>query len=237
MQSKETAALSPLASGKTLSAAHRAQFTAVRDSRNRRVPGLYIRNGRYYGQLWVDRGNGKKTARRFPLLNDSGKPAGTLAEAKQAFEIKRHERRENALPSAGCKPSARTTARHISRKRRCSANAPARSKTSGKPSRAGASILRTCGLKPAKRKKAIPNKKAETCAPLPKLRTLLRHGRVAIGEERSATEKRVAQVNRRVASSSDHGSARQLKIGGTGVPAHPRRARRNPRSRVKIELR
>lgn len=104
MQSKETAALSPLASGTTLSAAHRTQFTAVRDSRNRRVPGLYIRNGRYYGQLWVDRGNGKKTARRFPLLNDSEKPACTLAEAKQAFEIKRHERRENALPSAGCKP-------------------------------------------------------------------------------------------------------------------------------------
>ena len=27
-----------------------AQFTPARDSRNRRVPGLYIRNGRYYCQ-------------------------------------------------------------------------------------------------------------------------------------------------------------------------------------------
>ena len=85
-------------------APHRAgQFIAVRDSRNRRVPGLYVRNCRYYGQLWVDGGNGKKTARRFPLLNDSGTPAANLGEAKQAFEIKRHERREGALPTGGFK--------------------------------------------------------------------------------------------------------------------------------------
>ena len=105
MQSIDPPASSPLASRPTNKpAAHAPQFTAVRDSRNRRVPGLYVRNGRYYGQLWVDRGNGKKTARRFPLLNDSGKPASTLAEAKQAFEIKRHERRENTLPTGGSKP-------------------------------------------------------------------------------------------------------------------------------------
>jgi hypothetical protein len=41
----------------------------VRDSRNRLVRGLYQRNGRYYAQLWVDRGYGKKSARRFPLLD------------------------------------------------------------------------------------------------------------------------------------------------------------------------
>jgi len=39
----------------------------VRDSRNRRGRGLYQRNGRYYAQLWVDRGYGKKSARRFPV--------------------------------------------------------------------------------------------------------------------------------------------------------------------------
>ncbi len=83
---------------------HGAQFRPVRDSRNRRVSGLYIRNGRFYAQLWVDRGDGKKTARRFPLLNDDGQPARTLNEAKEAAEIKRNERRENALPSAGRKP-------------------------------------------------------------------------------------------------------------------------------------
>ena len=76
---------------------------AVRDSRNRRVPGLYVRNGRYYGQLWVEQDN-KKTARRFPLLNEDGLPVSTLNEAKEAFEIKRHDRRENVLPSAGRKP-------------------------------------------------------------------------------------------------------------------------------------
>ena len=44
----------------------------VRDSRNRRVPSLYVRNGRYYGQLWVEQGDHKKTARRFPLLKNDG---------------------------------------------------------------------------------------------------------------------------------------------------------------------
>ena len=105
MQSIDSLAPSPVASSTTEKpVAHGPQFIAVRDSRNRRVPGLYVRNGRYYAQLWVDLGNGKKTARRFPLLNDSRQPARTLAEAKQAIEIKRHERRENALPLGGCKP-------------------------------------------------------------------------------------------------------------------------------------
>lgn len=34
---------------------HGAQFIGVRDSRNRRVPGLYQSNGCYYAQLWVTR--------------------------------------------------------------------------------------------------------------------------------------------------------------------------------------
>jgi len=32
---------------------HRPQFIPARDSHNRRVPGLCIRNERYYAQLWV----------------------------------------------------------------------------------------------------------------------------------------------------------------------------------------
>ena len=83
---------------------HGANFITVRDSRNHRVSGLQIRNGRYYGQLWVDRGDGKKTARRFPLLNGDNAPARTLQEAKEALEILKHGRRENALPTAGRKP-------------------------------------------------------------------------------------------------------------------------------------
>lgn len=76
----------------------------MRDSRNRRVPGLYQRNSRYYCQLWVDLGNGRKAARRFPLLNDEGAPVTGLNEAKEALEVKRHERREKALPTLGRKP-------------------------------------------------------------------------------------------------------------------------------------
>jgi integrase len=84
---------------------HRAQFTPARDSRNRRVPGLYIRNHRFYCQLWVDRGDGRKSARRFPLFNSENLPARTLNEAKEALEIKRNDRREDRLPTPGRKPN------------------------------------------------------------------------------------------------------------------------------------
>src|SRR2546430_17320108 len=83
---------------------HRAQFTPARDSRNRRVRGLYVRNGRYYCQLWTDLGNGKKGPRRFPLVDGDNQPVRSLAAAREALEIKRHERRENKLPTLGRKP-------------------------------------------------------------------------------------------------------------------------------------
>ena len=83
---------------------HRAQFIPARDSRNRRIAGLYLRGDRYYGQLWVDVGNGKKAARRFPLRDGDNQPVRTLSAAREALEIKRHERRENQLPAIGHKP-------------------------------------------------------------------------------------------------------------------------------------
>lgn len=83
---------------------HAAQFTPARDSRNRRVPGLYVRNGRYYCQLWTDLGNGKKGPRRFPLVDGDNQPICSLTPAREALEIKRHERRQNKLPTAGRKP-------------------------------------------------------------------------------------------------------------------------------------
>jgi integrase len=83
---------------------HDEQFTPARDSRNRRVRGLYIRNGRYYCQLWTDLGNGKKGPRRFPLVDGDNQPVRSLAAAREALEIKRHERRENKLPTPGRKP-------------------------------------------------------------------------------------------------------------------------------------
>ena len=65
---------------------------------------MYLRNDRYYGQLWVDLGNGKKGARRFPLVDGDNKPIRGLQAAKEALEIRRHERRERKLPILGRKP-------------------------------------------------------------------------------------------------------------------------------------
>ena len=78
---------------------------SVRDSRNRRVPGIYTRNGRFYGQLWVDREDGKKTARKFPLITADDAPVQTLNEAKEAMDVLRNDRRERVLPTCGHKPS------------------------------------------------------------------------------------------------------------------------------------
>jgi hypothetical protein len=68
---------------------HSGKFIPVRDSRNRRVPGLYQRNGRFYAQLWVDRGFGKKSARRFALFNSDNLPARTC-KASAAADYPRH---------------------------------------------------------------------------------------------------------------------------------------------------
>jgi integrase len=83
---------------------HRSQFIAVRDSRNRRVPGLYIRNDRYYAQLWIDPGNGRKSARRFPLHDEAGQPVRSLLAAKDAVLSLRESRKRNALSKTGAKP-------------------------------------------------------------------------------------------------------------------------------------
>lgn len=79
------------------SKAHKGSFTQARDSRNRRVPYLWVRNGMYYAQLWVEQ-NGRKTARRFPLKTDK------LTQAKDGVEKLRQERRLEKLPPPGRKP-------------------------------------------------------------------------------------------------------------------------------------
>lgn len=76
---------------------------AARDSRNRKVPGIYLRNGRFYGQFWRDRSDKNETASKFPLANADGAPVQSLGEAKEAMEIKRHERSEHTLPTIGHK--------------------------------------------------------------------------------------------------------------------------------------
>ena len=75
------------------------------DSRNRRVPGLCTRNGRYYAHLWVDLGNGRKSSRRLPLLNEAQQPIRSLTEAKDALISTREDRKQNRLPQRGRKPT------------------------------------------------------------------------------------------------------------------------------------
>ena len=77
---------------------HAASFIHAKDSRNRKIPGLWVRNGRFYACLWVDRGDGKKTSRRLPL------EAANVTEAREQMDIKKSDRRENKLPTSGRKP-------------------------------------------------------------------------------------------------------------------------------------
>lgn len=84
---------------------HPPQFTAARDSRNRRISGLAIRNGRFYAVLWADRGDGRKCTRRFPLLDESDEPITNLTSAKNALDALKSTRHENRLPRRGHKPS------------------------------------------------------------------------------------------------------------------------------------
>lgn len=75
-----------------------ARFVQARDSRKRKIAGLWIRNGRFYAALWVTGGTGKGTSRRFPI------EATNITEAKEKLEILRNDRREEKLPTAGRKP-------------------------------------------------------------------------------------------------------------------------------------
>jgi integrase len=84
---------------------HRPQFMPALDSRNRRVAGLCTRNGRYYAQLWLDLGNGRKSARRLPLIDENNQPIRSLAQAKDALNSLREKRKRNTLPQRGRRPT------------------------------------------------------------------------------------------------------------------------------------
>ena len=104
MKSIENETVNAGGDGSCTKALHGAQFMAVRDSRNRRVPGLCTRNGRFYAVLWVDRGDGRKEVRRFPLLDADEEPIRALTAAKEAFDLLKGKRIEEKLPKAGRKP-------------------------------------------------------------------------------------------------------------------------------------
>lgn len=82
-----------------------AQFAAARDSRNRRVSGLCTRNGRFYAVLWMDRGDGRKGVRRFPLVDEAGEPIRKLDPAKTALALLKAKQIEDKLPKAGRRPT------------------------------------------------------------------------------------------------------------------------------------
>jgi integrase len=77
---------------------HAARFEAVRDSRKRKVPGLWRRGSNYYAQMRVELGDGRTAPRRFAL------DAITLDQARAELEKKRTEKRGGQLPLPGHRP-------------------------------------------------------------------------------------------------------------------------------------
>ena len=73
----------------------RHRYISVLDSRNRKVRGLWLRNGRYYVQYWV---TGEKSPRRSRL------EATTLEAAKKEMAAVSQQRDQGDLPSRERKP-------------------------------------------------------------------------------------------------------------------------------------
>jgi len=72
---------------------HVLQFIEARDPRNRKIPELRIRNGKFYGYLWKETEAGKRTPRPLHLNNDGdGMPCSNLASAKTALDILQADR-------------------------------------------------------------------------------------------------------------------------------------------------
>ena len=90
---------------------HYPSLAIVRDKNKRKIAGLYVRNGRYYAQLWVARPDGVgKSAKSFPLVTPEGIACRNISEAKEAREKLRTSRQEETLPQAGRKPKFSTWA-------------------------------------------------------------------------------------------------------------------------------
>ncbi len=74
---------------------HAYRFTAVKDSRNRKVRGLWRRGEKWYMQTRV---SGDKSARRVPLL------ATTIEAAKAEMADVRKQKGAEGLPETGLRP-------------------------------------------------------------------------------------------------------------------------------------
>jgi integrase len=98
MQANETASKSqsalPTANSKH-SVRHRYRFTIVKDSRNRKVRGLWRRGEKLYMQTRV---SGEKSARRIPLK------AKSLEAAREEMADLKKQKRVEGLPETGLRP-------------------------------------------------------------------------------------------------------------------------------------
>ncbi|MEO6034760.1 MAG: tyrosine-type recombinase/integrase [Verrucomicrobiota bacterium] len=88
------------------STTHEATFAKVLDGRKLPIRALWIRNGRYYGQLAVeDTNTGVKKVRRVPLLDSEGEPVQSVAQGVSALEKLRTQRADDDLPKLGQTPT------------------------------------------------------------------------------------------------------------------------------------
>src|SRR5437667_9732175 len=76
-------------------AKHRYRFTIVKDSRNRKVRGLWRRGEKLYMQTRVA---GERSARRIPLK------ASSLEAAREEMADLKKKKRIEGLPSTGLRP-------------------------------------------------------------------------------------------------------------------------------------
>jgi integrase len=78
---------------------HASRFTKVRDARKQPIRALWVRNGRYYGQLKVENPiNGIKKTRRIRLSDKDGNPVTTIAQAVAELKRLQTRRADNELP-------------------------------------------------------------------------------------------------------------------------------------------
>lgn len=70
------------------------RFIKVKDGRGREIDRLWVRNGRFYYQLWI----AGKGCRRIPLVDEHNQPVKTLTQAEEAIERLKRNKREGELP-------------------------------------------------------------------------------------------------------------------------------------------
>jgi integrase len=84
-----------------LAAGKNRNFSPVLDSRKRRIKGMSLRNGRFYGAVWQTSHTGEKSCRRFLLKDESGFPASCIRQARDSYarlKVKANEPTQHKPP-------------------------------------------------------------------------------------------------------------------------------------------